>query len=334
MLWHAFNNGIAAFAFEDAEAMSDLDVGGWTADARDRALSALALAPRPPAPGRLAGNPVLPSFAMTAPRVSDQRLAAAPAPTLVVEPFLHVSPTRIENPLRDRAIAAGDPGFAELLDLLRGELEVDRLPAPPGARSPPIGWLVENGPHLATRFRLKYVSLEAHTVCNQSCYFCPVSIAPREDYFMPTELYERIVGELPACRDTIEAVFMINYNEPTVDKRFVEQVRAIREAGLPPAVLTNGTGLTPAGSTRWWPWAACASSRSTSRRSTASATPRSAAATISSWCCATSTTRRTSRWPSGWTWSSSAPATRPQARLRRDLARASPAAGSTSSTTR
>ena len=62
---------------------------------------------------------------------------------------------------------------------------------------------------------------------------------------MPTELYERIVGELAAYRDTVEAVFMINYNEPTADKRFVDQVRAIRAAGLPPAVLTNGTGLTP-----------------------------------------------------------------------------------------
>ena len=89
------------------------------------------------------------------------------------------------------------------------------------------------------------MSLEAHTVCNQSCYFCPVSIAPRETYFMPTELYERIVGELAAYRDTIEAVFMINYNEPTADRRFVDQVRTIRAAGLPPAVLTNGTGLTP-----------------------------------------------------------------------------------------
>ncbi len=38
---------------------------------------------------------------------------------------------------------------------------------------------------------------------------------------------------------------MINYNEPTVDRRFVEQVGAIRAAGLPPAVLTNGSGLTP-----------------------------------------------------------------------------------------
>jgi MoaA/NifB/PqqE/SkfB family radical SAM enzyme len=107
------------------------------------------------------------------------------------------------------------------------------------------GWLLRGDTEPGREFRLKYVSLEAHTVCNQSCYFCPVSIAPREDYFMPTELYERIVGELAAYRDTIEAVFMINYNEPTVDRRFVEQVGAIRAAGLPPAVLTNGSGLTP-----------------------------------------------------------------------------------------
>jgi hypothetical protein len=58
-------------------------------------------------------------------------------------------------------------------------------------------------------------------------------------------MYERIVGELSAYRSTIEAVFMINYNEPTADPRFVDQVRTIRRAGLPPGVLTNGTGLTP-----------------------------------------------------------------------------------------
>jgi hypothetical protein len=62
---------------------------------------------------------------------------------------------------------------------------------------------------------------------------------------MPTELYERILDQLAAHSATIEGVFMINYNEPTVDPRFVDQVRAIRARGLPPAVLTNATGLTP-----------------------------------------------------------------------------------------
>lgn len=160
-------------------------------------------------------------------------------------PFLHVGEDRVYDPLTDRTIAAGEPGYALLRSLLAGSTTVDEVTAGELAPLAEQGWLLAAGEDPSQRFLLKYVSLEAHTVCNQSCYFCPVSIAPREDYFMPTELYERIVGELAAWRDTIEAVFMINYNEPTADKRFVDQVRALRDAGLPPAVLTNGTGLTP-----------------------------------------------------------------------------------------
>ncbi|MCB1035321.1 MAG: radical SAM protein, partial [Acidobacteria bacterium] len=107
------------------------------------------------------------------------------------------------------------------------------------------GWLVPSGADLDHRFLLKYVSLETHTVCNQSCYFCPVSVDPRNRHFIPTELFEGIVRQLSAFRSTIEAVTLINYNEPTLDKRFVDQVRTLKEAGLPPAVLTNGSGLTP-----------------------------------------------------------------------------------------
>ena len=160
-------------------------------------------------------------------------------------PFLHVGKDRVYNPHTDRMLVEGEPGYAELRAVLAGSLS-------PGAIAPATresllgqGWLVPAGEDVARRFHLKYVSLEAHTVCNQSCYFCPVSIAPREDYFMPMELYRDILRQLTAWRDTIEAVFMINYNEPTADRRFVEQVAAIREAGLPPAVLTNATGLTP-----------------------------------------------------------------------------------------
>ncbi len=171
--------------------------------------------------------------------------AARPAARMQLNPFLHVGEDRVYNPLTDRTLLRGEPGYEPLRGLLAGSLVPDRLPAAERAGLAAEGWILPGGAEPAREFRLKYVSLEAHTVCNQSCYFCPVSIAPREDYFMPTELYERIVGELGAYRDTIEAVFMINYNEPTVDKRFVDQVRAIREAGLPPAVLTNGSGLTP-----------------------------------------------------------------------------------------
>ena len=83
-------------------------------------------------------------------------------------------------------------------------------------------------------------------MCNQACYFCPVSIAPRDDHFMAMELYEDIVGQIAALGEPIEAVFMISYNEPTADPRFLEQVACLKRAGLPPATLTNGSGLTPA----------------------------------------------------------------------------------------
>jgi hypothetical protein len=173
------------------------------------------------------------------------REAASREEGLRLNPFLHVGEDRVYDPLTDRTLTSGEPRYDLLRGLLSGTLEVDAVAAGERAALAREGWLLPAEEDASRKFRLKYVSLEAHTVCNQSCYFCPVSIAPREDYFMPTELYERIVGELAAYRDTVEAVFMINYNEPTADKRFVDQVRAIRAAGLPPAVLTNGTGLTP-----------------------------------------------------------------------------------------
>ena len=173
-------------------------------------------------------------------------LAESPAlaSRLRLNPFLHVAPDRLYDPLSDRALAAGEPGYGALRTLLDGGA-VEELATAERDALTAAGWLLSEDVDPATRFLLKYVSLEAHTVCNQACYFCPVSIAPREDYFMPTALYERILGELAAFRGTIEAVFMINYNEPTADRRFVDQVRAIKAAGLPPAVLTNATGLTP-----------------------------------------------------------------------------------------
>jgi len=159
-------------------------------------------------------------------------------------PFLHLEAARIYDPLADRGLAEDHPAYARLRELvLSGATETVLEPAlePLAAE----GWLVDAAADLSRRFRLKYLSLEAHTICNQACYYCPVSLAPRESYFMPTSLYERIVREVAELGEPVEAVVMISYNEPTVDPRFVDQVRVIKDHGLPPAVLTNGSGLTP-----------------------------------------------------------------------------------------
>jgi hypothetical protein len=180
---------------------------------------------------------------MSDPRSS--RAGVAEAVSWVANPFLHIGPDRLYNPLTDRTILDSEPGFAELRAVVGRERRAGELPAELANRFGAEGWLVDSTEDPSKRFLLKYVAIESNTNCNQSCYFCPVSVAPREPYLMPTELYKRIVSEVASYRSTIEAVFMINYNEPTADPRFVDLVEIIKSHGLPPATLTNGTGLTP-----------------------------------------------------------------------------------------
>jgi hypothetical protein len=172
------------------------------------------------------------------------RPAALPG-TLIAEPFLHFTPGQVYNTLTDQTMLAGEPGFQELHKIRDGALGASELTANLLDHLHSNGWLVESAPDLGTRFRLKYVSFEASTVCNQACYFCPVSVDRREVHTMSMELYERITAQIAEHKATIDGVSMIHYNEPTADKRFVEQVRVLKQYGLPPAVLTNATGLTP-----------------------------------------------------------------------------------------
>jgi MoaA/NifB/PqqE/SkfB family radical SAM enzyme len=161
------------------------------------------------------------------------------SPTVRLNPYLHIDAERIYNPLTDRALSAGEDAFARLRAFADGRGDADDALAAEG-------WVVGEGDDLSRRHRLKIVSLETLTTCNQKCYFCPVSIAPRPDEEMPVALFERIVEELMPFRDTLEGVFLQSYNEPTIDRRFVDLVRTLFAADLPVAVLSNASGLTPA----------------------------------------------------------------------------------------
>lgn len=163
-------------------------------------------------------------------------MPSATATDLRVNPFLHIDADRIYDPLNDRELLAGEPAYEALRRVLDGGAVDESLEQG--------GWLVRGD--ISRAHRLKIVSLETMIACNQKCYFCPVSIAPREDFDMPVALFERIVGELTAYRDTLESVFLQSYNEPTLDRRFVEFCRTLFAAKLPVAVLSNGSGLTPA----------------------------------------------------------------------------------------
>ncbi len=162
------------------------------------------------------------------------------------EPFLHFESEVIYNPLTDRRLTGTDRGYEELLALRSGAGSLEGIAGELLAALKDEGWLVGDlGGDGARRFRLKYVSMEANVNCNQACYFCPVSTDPRADHNMTMEFYEAIVGQLARHKETIEAVSMVHYNEPTADRLFLDRLAVLGRYGLAAAVLTNGTGLTP-----------------------------------------------------------------------------------------
>jgi len=164
----------------------------------------------------------------------------------ILEPFLHVDPDRIYNPVTGTELRAGPKAFRQIQNLYSTGGSARGLRAGVRAALAEQGWVVENpGEQLGRSFRLRYASLEAGTVCNQACYFCPVSTDPRESHTMSMEFYEDVVRQLSAHKETIEGVSMVQYNEPTVDAQFLERLRLLHRYGLAPAVNSNGTGLTP-----------------------------------------------------------------------------------------
>ncbi|HEV7763809.1 MAG TPA: hypothetical protein VGQ76_02290, partial [Thermoanaerobaculia bacterium] len=128
------------------------------------------------------------------------------ATSWTVNPYLHYEESRIYNPLTDRSLLPDEQTFRQFRVFQEQGIAAEALIGD--------GWIVPAEADLSRRFHLKVVSLETVTTCNQKCYFCPVSIAPRDDEEMSTELFERIVGELKEFRGTIDGVFLQSYNEP------------------------------------------------------------------------------------------------------------------------
>jgi radical SAM protein with 4Fe4S-binding SPASM domain len=91
---------------------------------------------------------------------------------------------------------------------------------------------------------LKYVQIETTTVCNQRCYFCPVSLQKRAKEKMSMAIFDQIVEGIRGY--SLENVHMSGFNEPTYDKQLVERVARLNDAGFKVLITTNASGLKPA----------------------------------------------------------------------------------------
>ncbi len=176
-----------------------------------------------------------------------RRSAPLQFPGSVLEPFLHVDPHRVYNPLTGASLAPGDRHFPLVQQLHAGTRAIADVAAGDARALMDGKWMVQDtDASQGLRYRLKYAAIEANSACNQSCYFCPVSTGPRPDHTMSLELYETIVAQLATFKETLEGVSMIQYNEPTLDRLFLDRLLLLKRYGLHPAFNTNGTGLTPA----------------------------------------------------------------------------------------
>lgn len=163
---------------------------------------------------------------------------------LILEPFLHFRSNSIYNPITDLSIHPGDPLYELILAIFQNsEPEISGLQ---WKELTSQKWLVDHRSDLMARYYLRIVKIEGNSHCNQRCYFCPVSKDPRPIHTMSLSLYEKIVEGVSHYRETIQGVFMINYNEPTVDKFFLERIEILKKYRLPVCINTNASGLNQA----------------------------------------------------------------------------------------
>jgi len=166
--------------------------------------------------------------------------------TLACQPFLHLERKHIYNPLTDRTLNTKMPGYTEIRNLAHGQIALQDIDSALALQLKDQGWLCDPSQDQSQLYHLQFAEVEANTLCNQSCKFCPVSQQPRDRYSMTLDFFENIIQQLAVHRNTLKLVSLFRYNEPTVDKRLTEMVRIVRSYGLPPGMNTNATGLTPA----------------------------------------------------------------------------------------
>jgi len=107
---------------------------------------------------------------------------------VILNPFLHF--TRSDSLAPSRTFPSNPPidAFA-FLQRIRDDRDEDstfepHLTEPPDARR----WLILADADLSHKYCLQQVSIECPAVCNQRCFFCPVSVHTKKRHLIPDDL--------------------------------------------------------------------------------------------------------------------------------------------------
>jgi len=90
----------------------------------------------------------------------------------------------------------------------------------------------------------KFLQVETIRICNAHCPFCPVDEWDKSVPIMPDKLYHKIVEEVSDYSDWIEFVCLQRDGEPLLDKKIVNRVSLMKEAGIKKVTFsTNASRL-------------------------------------------------------------------------------------------
>lgn len=90
------------------------------------------------------------------------------------------------------------------------------------------------------------VWIETTNYCNALCSMCPRERHTRPLGFMDFALFEKLIKEISAHRDTVRRMHLANYGEPLLDKDLCRRIKLAKDYGIRHVYfVTNASLLTP-----------------------------------------------------------------------------------------
>ena len=97
--------------------------------------------------------------------------------------------------------------------------------------------------HIWDQESVTNLEIETSTMCNWACNYCPASFYKRTPQKIEMDLYKYILDKAYEF-GKIKTVSIQSYNEPSIDNRFFEYIKEIKQHGFRLVLYTNGSNLT------------------------------------------------------------------------------------------
>ncbi|MBF0418021.1 MAG: radical SAM protein [Magnetococcales bacterium] len=89
----------------------------------------------------------------------------------------------------------------------------------------------------------RYFEIETVNACNARCPMCTIEEWTRHSPIMKDELFQKIVAELVAHRDTVKRVSLYRDGEPLLDKKLAPRIAMLKQGGIREVAISTNVSL-------------------------------------------------------------------------------------------